>query len=275
MRWRHGQRHRNTEITWHNLCFNCFNRNCRPFPVEFQVRDRAIADGIFNQCVIHNIISYPKSETHHALLVMFHATSGNFTSLRDLVSVEFTRKHQKKWPCYTRHWKNTSFFYWISQPSNIWFFQLPQATAADSDLSSRGQNVCSGLMDMVLADLAEVLSMHSVFSCYQITVICCFMLFPNWKHHHPVVNWFAPRKVRYCGLSFYFFIIFMVNWLTVYHKSTSLQVLPWIAALKKKWSVFLGGLVPTVHTQVVSSKHSKHCALAVLEPILIRCNGGV
>ena len=174
-----------------------------------------------------------------------------------------------------RHWKNTSFFYWISQPSNIWFFQLPQATAADSDLSSRGQNVCSGLMDMVLADLAEVLFMHSVFSCYQITVICCFMLFPNWKHHHPVVNWFAPRKVRYCGLSFYFFIVFMVNWRSVYYKSTSLQVLPWIAALKKKWSVFLGGLVPTVHTQVVSSKHSKHCPLAVLEPILSRCNGGV
>ena len=112
----------------------------------------------------------------------------------------------------------------LNQSTQIWFFQLPQATAADSDLSSRGQNVCSGLMDMVLADLAEVLSMHSVFSCYQITVIiviCCFMLLPNWKHHHPVVNWFAPRKVRYCGLSFYF-IIFMVNWGGVYYKPTSL-----------------------------------------------------
>jgi hypothetical protein len=56
------------------------------------------------------------------------------------------------------------------------------------------------------------------------------------------------------------------------YKSTSLAL---NCGVEKKWSVFLGGLVPTVHTQVVSSKHSKHCALAVLEPILIRCNGGV
>lgn len=53
------------------------------------------------------------------------------------------------------------------------------------------------------------------------------------------------------------------------YKSTSLAL---NCGVEKKCSVFLGGLVPTVHTQVVSSKHSKHCALAVLEPILSRCN---
>ena len=121
--------------------------------------------------------------------------------------------------------------------------------------------------DVAMADLRSCHLSIMSYRCHISVFSCCF---PTWKHHQ---FWTTGSQPEEWGI-----VVWVSNcsWFSWWTDAVCTESLALNCGLEKPCacSVLLGGL-PTVHTQVVFSKHSKHCTLAVFKPILSRGNGGV